>query len=250
MRSRNSSEYSVQTCRRYRLNILFKETKTQVFHDTILAATPSLFKINGKIIENVGDFLYLGHVFSNQSAAPSIEHRISSANAKFQQMREVLCDSKVNRQTRWKLLEACVVPRLLYGFQACYPNEVQLKKIEACWYQLLRSMVGGGWKRVSNDPENPDFRFVYTNASLERILRCKKSIRGIARAQHMRYFGHVCRESNVSLTKKMMFALPQRSHYRDPWKKIADEVGVEREQILRTTQLRSKFRELCSTQPI
>ena len=238
------------TCKRYGLNISFKKTKTQVFHDETLAAKTSLFKVNGKVIENVREFVYLGHVFSNQSESPSIEHRISRANAKFQQLREVLCDTKVNKLTRWRLLEACIVPRLLYGFQACYPNEAQLKKIEACWYQFLRSMVRGGWKRVCNDPENPDFRFVYTNASLERILSCKKTIRGIARLHHMRYFGHVCREKNTSLTKKMMFARPQRSHYRDPWKKIADEVGVEREQILKMTQLRSKFRDLCSTLPI
>ena len=145
-------------------------------------------------------------------------------------------------------MEACVVPRLPYGFQACFPNEHQLKKIEACWHQLLRSMVKGGWKRVSDDPEHTDFRFVLSNTSIERILRCKKTIRGIAKVHHMRYFGHVCRENNLSLTKKIMFAQPQRSHYRDPWKRIAD--GVETEQILKTTQLRSKFRELCNAQPI
>lgn len=238
------------TCKRYGLNVSVKKTKTQTFHNDALAAAPSLIKVDGNEIENVQEFVYLGHVFSNQSATPSIEHRISRANAKFQQMKEVLCDTKVNRHTRWKLLEACVAPRLLYGFQACYPNETQLRKIEAFWYQLLRSMVRGGWKRVSEDPDDPDFRFVYSNARVERILRCKKNIRSIARSHHMRYFGHVCRENNTSLTKKMMFAVPQRRYYRDPWKRIADGVGVEREQLLRTTQLRSSFRELCAAQPI
>ena len=151
------------------MNISWKKTKTQVFNDPSkeLAEMPSLVRIDGNDIENVKEFVYLGHVFSNDGIMVSTEHRISRANAKFQQLREVLSDHRVNRATRWKLLEAYVVPRLLYGLQACFPSEQQLKKLEACWFQILRSMVRGGWKRVSNDPDNPDFRFVYTNKDSE-----------------------------------------------------------------------------------
>ncbi len=156
-------------------------------------------------------------------------------------MREVLCDTKVNKKTRWKLLESCVVPRLLYGLQACFPKEEQIKKIESCWFRLLRTMVRGGWKRVSDDPEDPDFRFVYTNADLQRIIGAK-SIRDILLAHHLRYLGHVCRDENTSITKKIMFAEPQVSYFRDPWKKIADSVGVDRNQLLRMTQKRSSFK--------
>ena len=238
------------TCLRYGLNVSFKKTKTQVFHDKELAAKPSLINVNGNDIENVREFTYLGHVFSNEDPASSIDYRISRANAKFQQLKEVLCDPKVNKKTRWKLMESCVAPRLLYGLQACFPSKQQMKKIEACWHQLLRSMVRGGWKRVSNDPENPDFRYVLTNKSIERILKCNKTIRGIAVSHHMRYFGHVARMRNTSLTKKMMFADPQRLRYSDPWKSIAEMVGVDRDQILRDSQNRSKFREMCNAQPI
>ena len=212
-----------------------------MFNDKTLAAKTTLLTIEEHAIENVREFTYLGHVFSNQSATPSIEHRTSRANAKFHQLKEVLCDTKVNPRTRWKLLEACVVPRLLYGMQACFPNEDQLKKIESCWFQILRSMIRGGWRRVSDDPENPDYRFVYSNADLERILKTKP-IRGIARSWNLRYFGHVCRDTNVSLTKKMMFAAPQRRYYRDPWRKMAADTGVEREQLLKMTQNRPTFR--------
>ena len=232
------------TCKRYGLNISFKKTKTQVFNDEELAATPSLFKIEDNDIENVREFVYLGHVFSNQSAAPSIEHRISRANAKFHQLKEVLGDAKVNKRTRWKLLEACVVPRLLYGLQACLPKEEQLKKIEACWSQILRSMVRGGWRRVSDDPDDPDYRFVYSNKDLQKILGAKP-IRGIARSWNLKYYGHVCREENTSITKKMMFAVPQRPYYRDPWRKIAGDAGIDRSQLLKMTQTRTIFRDFC-----
>ena len=121
-----------------------------------------LITIDNHTIENVIQFTYLGHVFDNQCVRSSIDFCIASASAKFNQLREVLCDAKVNKQTRWKLLEACVVPKLLYGLQACFPKD-RLKKIEAAWFQFLRSMVVGGWRRVSEDPEDLDFRFIYRN---------------------------------------------------------------------------------------
>ena len=230
------------TCKRFGLNISFTKTKTQVFNDDEMAAKPTLITIDNHTIENVSQFTYLGHVFDNQSVTSSTEYRIARASAKFNQLREVLCDAKVNKKTRWKFLEACVVPRLLYGLQACYPKEAQLKKIESCWFQFLRSMVIGGWRRVSEDPDDPDFRFVYTNLDLQHILGAK-SIRDILKSHHLRYLGHVCREENLSLTKKMMFAQPQVNYYRDPWKKIADEIGMERDQLLRMTQHRLTFKE-------
>ena len=227
------------TCKRFGLNISFKKTKTQVFKDDILAAIPSLLKIEDNNIENVREFTYLGHVFSNQSATPTIEQRKARANAKFHQLKEVLGDTKVNRHTRWKLLEACVVPRLLYGLQAAYPKEDQLKKLEACWYQILRSMVRGGWRRVSDDPENPDYRFIHTNKDLENILNAK-SIREIARSRNLKYLGHVCRQENNAITKRMMFA-----EKKDVWGKIAKDIGIDRNQLLKTTQNRSAFRDFC-----
>ena len=134
--------------------------------------------------------------------------------------------------------------RLLYGLQACFPKEDQMKKLESAWFQFLRSMVKGGWRRVSNDPEHPDFRFAYSNADLEFILRANP-LRGILRSHHLKYMGHVCRDENSALTKKMMFAEPQVRYYRDPWKKIAEEEGISRDQLLRMTQNRRAFKEFA-----
>ena len=84
---------------------------------------------------------------------------------------------------------------------------------------------------MSEDPDNPDFRFVYRNSDLEYILRAKP-LRGILKCQQLRYLGHVCREENTALTKKMMFAEAQRTHYQDPVKKLAEKEGIEKDQLL------------------
>ena len=96
---------------------------------------------------------------------------------------------------------------------------------------------------MSEDPEDPDFRFVHSNLDLQRILGTK-SIRDILLVHHMRYLGHVCRDENTTITKKMMFAEPKVENYRkDPWKKISKLVGVDRDQLLGMTWKRSKFKE-------
>ena len=127
-----------------------------------------------------------------------------------------ICNPKVNKKTRWKLLESCVMLRLVYGLhQACFPKK-EMKKIESCWFQLSRSMVKGGWRRVSEDPKDIDFRFVYRNNDLQRIIGIK-SIKDFFLGHHLRYLGHVCRDENTAITKKMMFAYA-RSMGEDCWK--------------------------------
>ena len=49
----------------------------KTFENDAFAAAPSLIKVDGKTIENVREFVYLGHVFCNQSDVPTIENRVA-----------------------------------------------------------------------------------------------------------------------------------------------------------------------------
>ena len=93
-------------------------------------------------------------------------------------------------------------------------------------------MVKGGWKRhESADESEVDYRFVHTNSDLAGIIQTAP-LREEILIQRMRYYGHVCRRNNSSLTKKMMFAQSKRPYYRDLWNDIASEVGIEINQLL------------------
>ena len=67
------------TCLRFGLTISFKKTKTQVFNDNNLATEKSLFCIGNNVIENVREFVYLGHSMTTEEAGCFTEHRISKA---------------------------------------------------------------------------------------------------------------------------------------------------------------------------
>ena len=232
------------TCKRFGLTVSFGKTKTQVFHNQELADRPSLFSIDGHDIENVKEFTYLGHVLSNSNEVNFTEHCVTRATAKFQELRNVLCDTDVNLKSRRKILEACVRSRLLYGISAWAPKEQEIRKLETCWFECLRTMVKGGWKRQDSEVEGEEeYRFVHTNLDLIDIIQTAP-LREEILAQRMRYYGHVCRRDNLSITKRIMFAKPKKLYYRDPWKKLSSHIGIEVDQLLRMTQSRKQYKDV------
>lgn len=74
-------------------------------------------------------------------------------------MRQVLTNQKVN-MTRTKLMVACVRSRILYGMQAWYINEENVRKLETCWMELLRQMVNGGWSRLPTPEDAEDTEYL------------------------------------------------------------------------------------------
>ena len=233
------------TCKRFGLTISYTKTKTQVFNDDKLADLPTLFSIGEQQIENVKEFVYVGQNITTKENCCFTEHRIARAYAKFNELRNVLCDVNVNIHTRKKLLDSCVRARLIYGTQAWYPTEKQMSHLETGWNELLRSMVKGGWtrKKSSEGSDEAEYAFKYTNDQIKAILKTT-ALRDTINSQYLQYIAHICRASNNAITKKMLFATAKRKYYRDPWIKIADMLQISVEQAKRVTQSRGDFAEL------
>ena len=156
------------TCNRFGLAVSFKKTKTQVFNQPELATQPSLFSVGDNVIENVQGFIYLGHSVMTEGNGCFTEHRIARATAKYNELRRVVTDGRINLRTRRAFMHACVRTRLCYGTDACLPNEQQLQKLESCWMGFLRGMVRGGWRRRSTPEgtEEHNFSFFHTNDNI------------------------------------------------------------------------------------
>ena len=116
-----------------------------------------------------------------------------------------------------------------------------MKKLETCWFQLLRSMIRGGWRR--QEPENEDveeFRFVYTNGRIEELMKTQP-LRCYINSQYLKYTCHVCRLDNNCIAKIMLFAVPTKRYFRDPWLKISTMLGITPDQAKKMTQSRPEF---------
>jgi len=111
--------------------------------DEDIKTKPSLLSIGNVPLKNVSSFNYLGHMVINTNQDPSqyLNHRISSAFQKWNDLKHVLTDKKITMSTRTKILEACVRNRLLYSVQAWELLAKELIKIESIWHSFLRKMI-------------------------------------------------------------------------------------------------------------
>ena len=95
---------------------------------------------------------------------------------------------------------SCARPKLTYTTQAWYPNEQQIKTMEVCWYQYLRSMVQGGCRRKGDNNEHEEyFSIVYSNERIQEIVGTQP-LRDHLNIYYLNYIGHICRRKNTDLT--------------------------------------------------
>ena len=53
------------------------------------------------------------------------------------------------------------------------PNAKQMKKLEACWYRILRNMIKGGWAcgESPDESEEVNYSFLYTNIEVQEVIK-------------------------------------------------------------------------------
>lgn len=106
---------------------------------------------------------------------------------------------------------------------------------------MLRQIVNSGWNRLltPEDAEDTEFRLRYTSTDIRHITE-NNSLRSGIRSQYLKYIDRVCRCSNTTLTKKMLFA-KRRPYKGDPRINIGKLLNVSFEQANRSTQNKSGF---------
>ena len=146
-------------------------------------------------------------MITNNDDDPShyLTFRISSAFQKWNELKHVLTDGRINMSTRVKILEACVRSRLLYSAQSWELSASELRKLETIWHGFLRKMINNGFKRknvpkeyllarkkakksnttTAPEPDNIDWAYVYNNDNLQSITNTC-SIANICKMQHLK----------------------------------------------------------------
>ena len=235
--------------RRFGLTISFGKTETMLFNfDEETTAKKSLFSINDEVIKNVRKFTYLGHKITNTDVADydtsSLDHRISLAKMKFQELKKVLQDREIDIKTRAATyLQMFVRTRLLYGAQSWNLKEAEIKRIEVVWHGFLRRMVNGGFSRKeSSDPTVENFSFKYSNDDLVKMT-ATSPIRHFIYNQQLKYVAHVCRLPNEDARKKMLFSKGKK-YSRSVWTRLAGLTGRDKEQVQKMMMDKKLFQEL------
>ena len=184
----------------------------------------TIINIKGIPIKNVTSFKYLGAIKSHSepgTAAKEIDLRIAMATSKFSEMKKLLCNYHINLPIRIKYYEVYVRSRLCYCCETWSLTLKQLSRIESAHVGFLRRMIRGGMFRKSTDKEikaakeeaksgerhlldNIDWAYKMNNQKIYKITK-SVSMEIFIREQNIRWVGHICRSSNETLSKQLMF---------------------------------------------
>ena len=206
-----------------------------------------------KKIKNVRKFKYLGYTITNSDNTSSFLHaRMSSAFEKWNELKHILMDKRIQLDTRIRFLTMCVRSRLLYSIQAWHLLKGELKKVEVIWHGFLRKMVIGGFERKNapshsrrsaetdsqnHDETSLDWSFKLSNERLRQITKTRP-IRDFCFTQQVKYMGHVCRMDNSALQKQVLF---DRRASKTVWNKTERTLGIDAQQIRRTMMNKREF---------
>ena len=162
------------TCSDFGLTISLKKTKV-VSKGTYFL--PSI-KINGKEIENVNNFLYLGSSFaSNSSLDTEINSRIGKVSGTFAPVTARVWDNqKLSIRTKPNVYCSCVCSTLLYGSETWTSSIVYEKKSNTFYLRYLRRILRIAWQQKITNEE------VLRRISLTTILYLQSAQASLGRS--------------------------------------------------------------------
>ena len=207
------------------LSVNVQKTETMILNHPVISPYPkSIVELNECQLSNVSEFKYLGaYLDCNQpnTGEKEINHRIQLANAKFQQLSNLIQNFRINLKTRILFLNSFVRSRLVYACQNWNLTQQQLDRVNAVYRKLLRRMIRGGFKFVN--PDANDYRYAISNAQLHGI--CGTSdVSFFIRSQQHHYVSHIIRMPVTRTVKLLTFNEDHYTKRGRPTKSLLDQV--------------------------
>ena len=73
--------------------------------------------------------------------ASELTRRIGMASRAFADLQKVWNYANVSKDKKSRIYHACIVPMLMYGLQACWLNQAELKRLDAFHYKCMRRIL-------------------------------------------------------------------------------------------------------------
>ena len=203
--------------KKYGMEISIPKTKAMIFsHEDQL---PVNIKLDDTSLDQVYRFKYLGVTLTPSNDSTSgIKSRLLLASTALGKLQKVWSDKDITfLSTNLRLLNALVYPEFLYGSEIWTIKKNDLKKLVAFKMRYYRKVLNITWKdKIRNEDV------------LLRISPCKfKPKRVLARIieSQLSWFGHVCRMSDMHLSKHILMEMvPGTNRQGRPRKRWEDDI--------------------------
>ena len=209
--------------RRFGLTISIKKTEALYQPAPGNMYVPPAITIEGKLLNAVDNFKYLGSIVSNDASLDAeITARIAKATAAFGRLSKRLwTNNGIQLYTKICVYKAAVLTSLLYGCETWTLTKKQIKRLENFHQRTLRKIARIKWfHKVTN---------------YEVLSSCNiSSLQSMMDKARLRWTGHVVRMKNDRIPKALLYSrlatgIPKRGNhntYLNSVKRTLRECGI------------------------
>ena len=194
--------------------------------------------LNGKALEPVQNFKYLGAIVADGSSKPEICARIAQASAALAKLKQIWTSSKISLTHKLKLANSLVVSIFLYGCESWTLNAALEKKIKAFEMKVYRRLLNISWRdHITNDEVRERLADLLPEDDLLTTIKKRK----------LRWYGHVTRGESLSKTFLQGTVPGTRSQGRPKktWNdNILEWAKMNTTETLRTAKDRDQWKEI------
>ena len=193
-------------------------------------------------VETVKVFCYLGdRLNASDGCDTAVTSRIRIGWMKFRECGELLRARRFSLKMKGLVYQSCVRSAMLYGSETWCLRESEMAILRRTERAMVRSMCGVKLVDRKNTEE------------LMEMLGLKKTLDGMAKANEVRWYGHVIRrEDDNTLKKAMMMEVNgqrKRGRPKMTWKRQVEEsvkkVGLKIEKAADQTRWREGVRAIA-----
>ena len=130
-----------------RVGLKINEKKTKILRLNNRKMEP--VKLEGKDIEDVDEFTYLGAVVSKEGGGgKDMDSRLNKARAAFTKLNKVWNSNQISRKTKIKLYKSIVRPGLLYGCETWKIIKSDERKLDSFQFKCLKRIMRIFWPNI------------------------------------------------------------------------------------------------------
>ena len=106
-------------------------------------STEDTIKVNNTELQYVNEYTYLGQTVSfHKATCKEVQRRISAAWSKFWGLKFILTSTAYSMKLKKDIMDACILPLLLYGAQTWALTGRERKMLQTCQRKMEREILG------------------------------------------------------------------------------------------------------------
>ena len=161
---------------------LQKRRTNEIMQDKQAEANDVTFSVNGKCIERVRHFKYLGRWISdNDDDTKCIQENLKKARQRWNCIANILKREGANAECMGRFYQAIVQAVLLYGADSWTINNRNMRKLQSFHRRVVRHITGKHIRKLGETWEYPNHDELYEKAKLLTVERYIERRRGTLR---------------------------------------------------------------------